>query len=223
MRKNVYLSLAIILNSLFLMGAQWELITDKDGIKVMQMEVEGRSLPVFKGQGNVNENLYEILGVLRDINKGKEWMHSCIESKLLKALGDRKFIVYNKTNAPWPVSDRDVVVESEATFDKASQTVTIVMKSIEYKDVPEVSGVVRMPRLRGKFTLKSVSDSQTFVTYEIDADPGGLLPHWIVRMASRDIPYITLMNLRDRVKEMVAKGAYKNDVKLYREMGDNWN
>lgn len=223
MRKNIHLTFALILSTLFLMGAQWEVITEQDGIKVMMKEVKGRSLPVFKGEGNVNENLYEILGVLRDINKGKEWMHSCKDSRLLKAIGDRKFIVYNVTNAPWPVSDRDVVVESEATFDKATQTVTIDMKSIATPDMPEVSGLVRMPRLIGKFTLRAMSEKVTFVSYEIDADPGGMLPHWIVRMASRDIPYITLTNLRDRAKAMAEAGTYKDAVKLYREMGDTWN
>ena len=142
---------------------------------------------------------------------------------MIKAIGDRKFIVYNVTNAPWPVSDRDVLVESEATYDKASRTVTIDMKSIESPDVPKVNGLVRMPRLIGKFTLRSVNDKVTHVTYEIDADPGGMLPHWLVRMASKDIPYITLTNLRDRVKVMAANGTYKEAVKLYREMGDNWN
>ena len=222
-RKTTYLPLALIFTAFFLMGAQWEVITEEDGIKVMMKEVKGRSLPVFKGEGNVNENLYEILGVLRDINKGKEWMHSCKDSRLIEAIGDRKFIVYNVTNAPWPVSDRDVVVESDASFDKATKTVTIDMKSIEHPDMPKVSGLVRMPRLIGKFTLQAVSEKVTFVTYEIDADPGGMLPHWIVRMASRDIPYITLTNLRDRAKAMAEAGTYKDAVKLYREMGDNWN
>ena len=100
MRTSIFLTLAICFSSVLLTGAQWELITEEDGIKVMRKDVEGRSLPVFKGEGNVNENLYEILGVLRDINKGKEWMHSCKESKLIKAWGDRKFLVYNVTDAP---------------------------------------------------------------------------------------------------------------------------
>ena len=223
MRTKIFLTWCICFSAFFLTGADWELISDEDGIKVMMKDVEGRSLPIFKGEGNVNENLYEILGVLRDINKGKEWMHSCKESKLIKAFGDKKFLVYNVTDAPWPVSDRDVLVESVANFDKATQTVTIIMNSTESPDIPEVDGMVRMPRLYGKFTLKSISDQVTFVTYEIDADPGGMLPHWLVRMASKDIPYITLTNLRDRVKVMAANGTYKDAVKLYREMGANWN
>ena len=173
MRTNIFLTLAICFSAFFLTAAEWEVIAEEDGIRVMQKEVEGRSLPVFKGEGNVNENLYEILGVLRDINKGKEWMHSCKESKLIKAIGDRKFIVYNVTNAPWPVSDRDVLVESEATYDKASRTVTIFMKSIESPDVPEVDGLVRMPRLIGKFTLKSVNDKVTYVTSETEVQKLG--------------------------------------------------
>ena len=81
MRTSIFLTLAICFSSVLLTGAQWELITEEDGIKVMRKDVEGRSLPVFKGEGNVNKNLYEILEILRDINKGKEWMHSCKESK----------------------------------------------------------------------------------------------------------------------------------------------
>ena len=222
MRKSLHLYPLLILSTFFLSGAGWEVIAEEDGITVLQKEVEGRSLPIFKGEGNVNENLYEILGVLRDIDKAKEWMHACIESKLIKAITEQQFIVYNRTEAPWPISDRDVVIQSEATYNKKTKTVMITMQSIETPEVPEVDGVVRMPRLRGRFNLQSISDKVTFVTYEIDADPGGLLPHWIVRIVSRDIPYITLINLRKRVKDMAAKGVYKETVQRYRQMGENF-
>ena len=47
------------------------------------------------------------------------------------------------------------------------------------------------------------------IEYQIDADPGGLIPAWLAKMASRDIPLKTLVNLRNRVKKTAQAGTYK--------------
>jgi hypothetical protein len=38
------------------------------------------------------------------------------------------------------------------------------------------------------------------VLYDIEADLGGRIPSWIARIATKEIPYHTLFNLRKRVQ-----------------------
>jgi hypothetical protein len=92
----------------------WEELLREDGVVVSGREVEGRSLPTFRGQGVVEGHLLEVLAVLSDTPRNAEWMHQCQESRMLKQISEFERIIYNRTTAPWPVADRDVVLRSRA-------------------------------------------------------------------------------------------------------------
>jgi hypothetical protein len=54
------------------------------------------------------------------------------------------------------------------------------------------------------------------VRYQVDADPGGLLPAWVAEKASSEIPRNTLTNLRQQVK--ATRGQYDDTIKRWTEM-----
>lgn len=47
--------------------------------------------------------------------------------------------------------------------------------------VPPQSGAVRMPLLRGSWTVEAIDASRSRVTYQIAVRPGGSIPGWMVR------------------------------------------
>ena len=47
--------------------------------------------------------------------------------------------------------------------------------------VPPQSGAVRMPLLRGSWTVEPIDASRSRVTYQIAVRPGGSIPGWMVR------------------------------------------
>ena len=47
--------------------------------------------------------------------------------------------------------------------------------------VPQPSGAVRMPLLRGSWTIEPLDASRSRVTYQIAVRPGGSIPGWMVR------------------------------------------
>ena len=47
--------------------------------------------------------------------------------------------------------------------------------------VPSPSGTVRMPVLRGSWTVEAIDASRSRVTYQIAVKPGGSIPDWMVR------------------------------------------
>jgi len=191
----------------------WETITEEDGIIVQQKEVPGRSLPVFRGEAVIDTNVFEILGILQDIERNPEWMHACMDARRIKKLNHKEYIAYNRSDAPWPISDRDVVVHAKAKIDRASGELSIHMRSIDMPEFARDEGAVRMPRLNGHYRFKELGPRKTWIEYEIDADPGGSIPGWLVRLASRDIPLITLQNLRKRVKVTEEQGTYASYIK----------
>jgi len=179
---------------------QWEQLTDEDGIVVWQREVVGTSLVEFRGRGVVKAPLKKILAVLRDQKRKTEWMASCAENRAIERLPGNRMIIYNRTDSPnFIVSDRDVVLDAAATHDLAKRTVTLNFKETSDPRQPPVDGVVRMPKVRGSWHMQYLGPVLVEVTYQVQADPGGSLPNWLVNWASADIPRHSLLGLRDQV------------------------
>ncbi len=152
--------------------------------------------------------MFRVLAILADFDHHCEWMHGCKQARLLKTFDRYHRLSYNRTEAPWPVSDRDVVLDSQVKVDPEKHRVTIHFKGVSNPLKPEVEDVVRMVRLRGYYRLTALGPNKTEVQYQVDADPGGSLPDWVVRAASEDLPLNTLTNLRKRAGNKSSDADY---------------
>ncbi len=177
----------------------WRLVAEKDGVRVLARDVPGRDMPTFRGEGTIDGNLYDVMAVISDIARHREWVESCSDARLLRKENERTYVVYQRTDAPWPVADRDSVVRSVASVDLKRMEVTIRFSSIQSPLMGKVDGVVRMENLRGTYRLKALGARQTRIEYEVDADPGGRLPRWIARLATKRLPIYTIRNLGKQV------------------------
>ena len=212
-RLHVVTVAAALLVSSVAQAGGWEVITKEDGITVSSKVTPGKDLPTFRGTGIVKASIYEILAVLDDTSRNTDWMHNCHTATMLERVDEVTRIIYNRTDAPWPVSDRDVVLRSTATWNVEKRTVIVRFKSIQSPLMGEVEDVVRMPHLEGFYKLTAVDWDTTRVTYQVDADPGGSLPDWLVSAVQNDIPLHTLKKLRGQVDKM--RGKYPEFVKLW--------
>ena len=179
--------------------SSWKSVKNSEGIHVSIQEVEGRDLPVFRGVGDVHADYWDVLAVLVAVENRVDWAHKCMETRVVRDEGARGRIIYDRVDSPWPVSDRDVVVRSRMDVDPGQKRVHITFVQVVDCDAPEVEDVVRMPRMKGHYVLVGTSHGKTSVEYQIDADPGGMLPNWLIDLASREIPFETLRGLRKQV------------------------
>lgn len=72
------------------------------------------------------------------------------------------------------VAARDVVLGVEAEDDGCAWSEVAGR-------LPPQSGAVRMPLLRGSWSVEAIDASRSRVTYQIAVDPGGSIPGWMVR------------------------------------------
>jgi hypothetical protein len=178
----------------------WEHIDDADGIHVWKLEIPGQDMPGFRGQTFIRGRIEDIMKQMFDWKHHTQWMYRCSESTLLKQVNDNQAIMYNRTDAPWPISDRDVILDTHVseTPDKSAATVTFRNTKSDLKPVPE--HVVRMPRLIGFYKMWQVEPGRVKVMYQVEADIGGNIPSWLAARSAKDLPYITLLKLRERVE-----------------------
>ena len=77
------------------------------------------------------------------------------------------------------VAARDVVVhvQGQSTPDGSSRCHWTDLE----ERLPERKGVVRMPLLRGSWTIEPLDAMRSRVVYQVAVNPGGRLPGWLVR------------------------------------------
>lgn len=199
-------------------AASWQPVTYEDGIAVYTKDVPGRGFPTFRGVGMIEADIFDVLAVISDIERHSEWMSRCKESRLLSKKSETEYVVYTRTDAPWPVSDRDAVFHSKSTVNLEDKEVTVRFWAVRSKQMPLVNGVVRMFNLNGRYRLKAWGKNRTKIDYMVDADPGGMIPGWMAKLATKKMPLITIQKLRKQVKR--TKGSY--DKRIARWKTTNW-
>jgi hypothetical protein len=212
----VMLSISLHLLPQLSQAKPWKQIRSERGIKVYQREEKGRDLPSFKGVGNVEGDMYSILAVLRDGARRKEWMTRSGVTRVLKRTSVFEAISYQQTLAPFPVSDREVIMHTKVYLRKEPQEIIATFNGVKWER--PIKGVDRddfvwMPYLKGYWRLTPKGPNTTEVTYMVNTDPGGLLPNFLIRRISRDLPYWTLIGLRKQVKR--SAGRYDEFLSQY--------
>ena len=197
---------ALFAGSVALAEDAWQPLVTQDGVSVRQRTSAGRELPELEASVEIDAGLFEVLAVITDVPRQTQWMHDCVESRLVRREGDDVSLIYNRTDAPWPVSDRDVVLRSETKLLAPLAHVAVRFANVADPAAPAVDGVVRMPRLVGAYDLTWVSPTRTRVSYQLDIDPGGSLPGFAVTRTTRETPLYTLLGLRRQVEVM--RGNY---------------
>ncbi len=191
----------------------WRLLVTQDGVRVEERVTADRPLPELRGTIEIDAGLFEVLAVITDVPEQTKWMFDCVESRLLRRENGDVSIVYNRTTAPWPVSDRDAVLRSEIVLIEPLKHAVLRFSNMSDPGQPEIDGVVRMPHLVGGYDLLALSPERTRITYTIDLDPGGSIPGWVAARTAREMPLHTLLGLRRQVD--ATRGWYSEFVNAW--------
>jgi hypothetical protein len=193
----VHAVLAALLLATTAAGAEPRVVVDRDGITVEEDGAEGRRLPILTGRTFIEAPPDRVVAWIEAAHTWVDWMHDCVEAREIRREGDL-VVGYNRIDMPWPVADRDVVLHARVAT-RADGGYRAEFEHASDPDVPPRQGILRIPRLSGSYDLVPEADG-THIVYTVDTDPGGGLPAWLVRRVSREVPYRTLENLRDRAE-----------------------
>jgi len=177
----------------------WELEKEGDGIKVYTMARADSDFKAFRAEMRVAYPLRQVAVQLLDVEAMVDWLHDCSESELISRTEDDEFIVYQKTDAPWPVSDRDYVFKAKVAQDQVSKIVEMRFSALVEAGQATDQDCVQVTEMKGYWRMTPEPSGVTLVEYETHADPGGQLPAWLANSFVVDQPWHTFKNLRERL------------------------
>lgn len=175
--------------------ADWAQVSERAGITVWQRAIPGSRLVEFRAEGVIEAGLARMAQVVADTPRKIEWMPHLKAAKILSEAAPTDRVEYQRTNAPWPVKDRDFVFHALVAVDAAAKSLTVSMKSISDPAMPEQPGAVRA-EVAGTMILAAQGADRTRVFLEIQADPRGSLPAWVVNLFQRQMPRAMIEGMR---------------------------
>ena len=151
----------------------WVDIGSEDGVTGTKINADDGPQQV-RCIGNINKPFRQIFNFLWDFNNKRLWDETLKEIRMVKPLGDNMRIIYEQTNAPWPVSNRDFVYAQR--FIERDDGIIVINKSINGV-LPDTNGVVRGEIIFSGYYLKSISNDVTQVTTAGSIDVKGSIPN----------------------------------------------
>ena len=124
---------------------------------------------------------------------------------MLKQVSPVDLYYYSEVNVPWPVSNRDFVAHIIATQNPVTKAVTVNAENLPDL-VPKKDNVVRIRQSDSKWVATPAGVNLVKIEYTLFADPGGIVPAWLINLFITRGPFETFKKLREHVK----KPAYTN-------------
>lgn len=204
---KVYCLVFIFFINIDFISAQtdWKLRKNENGILVYTRDIQGSDFKEIKTTTNFKTSLSSLVGLLTDVNSHTLWIYKCKQSKLIKTVSSSEFYYYMETAVPWPASNRDGVIRFKYTQDSVTKVVTVKSQNIP-NVLPELDGIVRVPKASAQWIFTPKDDGTVDGEYQLNLDPGGSVPAWIINMFVVDGPYESLTNM----KKLLDKNKYEN-------------
>ena len=152
------IGILIFTMSVCVLGAEssWKLVLKKDGFKVYQRKIIGSSYIQMKGTGVIYQPIEKVLAIILDYKRLKEWQPNLKTFERLVTHNDKHFINYFAMNLPWPVTDRDIVMRHKIKVDRSKKWVHVFMSKSKHKNRPKRKGFIRVPFMKGRWSLHSL-------------------------------------------------------------------
>lgn len=182
--------------------ADWELAKEDKShqIRVYTRAAEHSDMREFRGELRVQTSLSALVALIEDNKAGPQWIHNCRALEVIEQISAQQRLFYMVTEAPWPVKDRDSVIESVLTQDSALGTVHIDMQ-VRNDVFPANDEFIRITDMQGFWEFQPQDDGWVMVIYQVHADPAGGIPAWLANSMVVEAPYYTLKNMRKMVTQ----------------------
>jgi hypothetical protein len=190
----------------------WKLLSNDHGITVYSRQTPGSSIVALKGTGTIDAPLWKIASILLDTKRATEWADSLKESRVVRRIGPAAYVEFNHIGLPLILKDRDFVSEVRIDVDPDAKAFALVYKPAADPIVPATHDV-RGEIVSGSFRLTSLEKARRVsLDAEVQCDPKGAIPAWIVNFFQKSWPRNTFQALQ--------KQAAKPDITIPEEFRD---
>jgi hypothetical protein len=178
------------------MPKEWELTSQSPDFTLYKKPSRvSPDLVAFRGVGILNYSPLDVAVGILDRARRPQWMSDVQGLRTVRVISPGHFVEYSGVKTPFIIKNRDFVIRSDIEIDATKSTIMIVSKSVEDPDAPLTSAV------RGFTDAKYVIEpgpkpGTSKLTADMDVDPKGSVPKWIVIHFQKSWPVIMFRSLQ---------------------------
>ena len=208
MRFGVFLTFFVLGIQLVFAQEDCSLKKNSNGVKVYLCDNDKSAFKTIIVELEVPATLSQYAAKVLDVENYFTWQDRIKDQKILKQVSNTELYYHSEVDVPWPAADRDYIFHLNMQQDTITRTIHMTLEEIP-DFIPEKEGVVRVPYAKSMLTLTPLGADTVSVRYELDVDPGGEVPAWLVNMFAANTPYNTYINFRDQIIE---QGSNRQEV-----------
>jgi hypothetical protein len=206
MKKKFLIILSALLLVLSAAQAQdaWELRRDDNGIKIYSRRPGDGKIVELRLLCELDGTPDQLIAQLLDINNYTNWVYGNKRSGILKKIDSKDIIYFTEAHLPWPIQDRDLVIELSISPATGNTPLIIKAKSID-GFLPPKKHFIRVPYSLATWRVTPAPNNKIKIDYTFSLDPGGSIPGWLVNLTIATGPYKSFVKLGDILKAEKAK------------------
>lgn len=175
----------------------WELKRNDHGIEVYTRNAVNGNIKELRVVCELDATKEQLIKVLQDIAGYSDWVYSNKKSVVLKTINPQNIIYYTQSHLPWPIKDRDLIVE--LNINPTPEVLNIQAKSLP-NFLPRDKGYIRVPYSLATWRVTQAPNNKLKVDYTFSVDPGGSIPVWLVNATLAIGPYNSFLKLMQVLK-----------------------
>ena len=182
-------------------NADWTSAGTKDGVTLAFRDDPALAAREVRATSELPFPAALLFSVVCDFTHYIELVPGVTEATLLEGSSPTDYEIYLRYAPRYVVvAARDVVLRVRGGSD-APDTFGCSWSEVADR-VAARKGTVRMPLLRGTWTLETLDDRRSRVTYQLAAAPGGRIPGWLVRKGAVQAMPEVIENVRKRLRRL---------------------
>lgn len=175
---------------------------NEGGIKVYTCHVDSSKFKSILTEFDITCSEDELINKVLDVPDYTNWQFNTREADVIQTILENEKIYRTVIAAPWPVTDRDMVVHLRIS--KNENEILITAES-ESGTIEEQSDLVRVPFSHARWIITSKNKNQLHVKYTMLIDPGGSVPAWLVNWTCANAPLQSFQNLKTMLEPKHSK------------------
>jgi hypothetical protein len=180
--------------------AQWRPEKDESGIRIESRAVDGWEIREMRGTATFKGSVDSLVAVINDPAAAPQLNEFVEQSKVVQRDSASRYQVYTLTKMPWPLKDRDVLMQREIRRDAQTGVVTITDAATQGA-VAEQKGLVRITRSHNRWTFTPKADGSVQIELQMLSDPAGPIPSSLINSMSVSTPFQTITQLTALAKQ----------------------
>jgi hypothetical protein len=174
---------------------------EKEGIKVYTCERKDSKFKAIRATFEVETTPAKYAAVTLNVEDYKYWNYAAANAYVVEKINEKELFYYAEAEAPWPVTDRFVVLHLKVEENPLTHALKITLENVPDR-IPKKEGFVRVVEYYSLLEVTPISKTRVKVEYYLEINPAGSIPAWAVNMVSTKFPITTFSNFKKRLKTL---------------------